>query len=189
MQDDFDAFEASYIRRHGHKPPRALNVKDPVTGDWKANKKRYCNTAEWEYEGWKAAKADIALPISDQPVGLSELKACPFCAGPAAILDDEGLPLILGCDSEACRVTPQVSKDSKEEAIAAWNTRQPERESVTLGIKEQDAAAYKLLDGYWKHPGTQILRESANIVTFQMAIRMLESLVQDYEIRRRRSDA
>jgi hypothetical protein len=55
MEECRKEFEADFIRRHGFKPPRALNVRNPVTGEWEAAPRLYCNTAEWEYEGFKAA--------------------------------------------------------------------------------------------------------------------------------------
>jgi Lar family restriction alleviation protein len=65
----------------------------------------------------------------------------------------------------------------------------PEREAVTLDVPELDFAVYKMLDGYWKHPKTHMSNDSANVVTFQMALRMLESLLETYELRRRGSHA
>lgn len=58
---------------------------------------------------------------------MSELKPCPFCGGEAVIAN---LPhaafgeWVVGCSRDnPCEIQPDVWRNSKAEAIEAWNTR------------------------------------------------------------------
>lgn len=63
-----------------------------------------------------------------QPV----LLPCPFCGGRAEIaeIETEDLPLWLGeCQEPPCEAVAPV-RPTRDEAIAAWNTRQPTQSDV-----------------------------------------------------------
>ena len=68
-----------------------------------------------------------------QPV----LLPCPFCGGRAEIaeIETEDLPLWLGeCQEPPCEAVAPV-RPTRDEAIAAWNTRQPiQRDDYTRGF-------------------------------------------------------
>jgi Lar family restriction alleviation protein len=76
-----------------------------------------------------------------QPV----LKPCPFCGGQAGIaeIETEDLPLWLGeCQEPPCEAVAPV-RPTRDEAIAAWNTRQPTQSdaaSFLANIREPSAA-------------------------------------------------
>src|SRR5438045_163717 len=54
----------------------------------------------------------------------SELLPCPFCGRRAAVLPtDDGEYRAYCWDWEACPVGPSVSYETKDQAIAAWNSR------------------------------------------------------------------
>ena len=67
---------------------------------------------------------------------MDELKPCPFCGAipnigkwKEAIDQSDTCPTAIECSSglEECRVQPGVCDWSREEAIAAWNRRTPEK--------------------------------------------------------------
>ena len=74
--------------------------------------------------------------------GQPALKPCPFCGGRAEIaeIETEDLPLWLGeCLEPPCEAAAPV-RPTRDEAIAAWNTRQP-TQSDALRERCLEAAA------------------------------------------------
>jgi Lar family restriction alleviation protein len=57
-----------------------------------------------------------------------KLKPCPFCGEQPIMRPWHGggpRKRMISCDSEFCRVSPQVTGETPKEAIASWNRRTP----------------------------------------------------------------
>lgn len=55
---------------------------------------------------------------------MGDLKPCPFCGAEATVGETQDGNWIAGCpDEDGCSACPTVDKDSRADAIAAWNTR------------------------------------------------------------------
>ena len=94
-----------------------------------------------------------------QPV----LLPCPFCGGRAEIaeIETEDLPLWLGeCQEPPCEAVAPV-RPTRDEAIAAWNTRQPTQSDalrdVLREVLEDEEA---LMDVTWRRRAFAALDQS-----------------------------
>ena len=64
-------------------------------------------------------------PAATTRIGSSALLACPFCGGPAEVLEENKFVQLvkIGCSNEKCAAQPEVSGVGGEMAIARWNRR------------------------------------------------------------------
>ena len=78
-------------------------------------------------------------PSPDKPI---ELKACPFCGGPAVAQRYRRRSWGAGCTSSECQhtLTAEAYGTSRQRAIAAWNTR-AEASQLAGVVGERIAAA------------------------------------------------
>ena len=92
---------------------------------------------------------------------MSELKCCPFCGG-EAYTDKIGKPLFtIRCTNINCYC--EISKNSLEDAISAWNTRTPMANIVEKLEELADNSNDHMYESYFdgKEDG---IREAINIV-------------------------
>ncbi len=80
-----------------------------------------------------------------------ELKPCPFCGGEAlAIQSWEGDAHDVGCFNGECIVEPHTWAETKDEAIAAWNTRAVDPAAIReAALREAAAVAEALAVKWW----------------------------------------
>lgn len=71
-----------------------------------------------------------------------ELKACPFCGGPAILLYGLEGEYAVGCSDDNCEFCGEDSRDNQK-VIAQWNTR-PIEDNLRLDLATKDAEIERL---------------------------------------------
>ena len=63
---------------------------------------------------------------------MSDLKPCPFCGNAASLFEDSNhsTAYLVECLADGCPASPNIWELDKATAIAAWNTRAPDWQSI-----------------------------------------------------------
>jgi hypothetical protein len=73
------------------------------------------------------------------------LLPCPFCGNPPKSGDGTyGYWLIFCSDENNCPAQPSVGHKTEAEAIAAWNTRQPQTDAIERALCEANGCVWDL---------------------------------------------
>jgi hypothetical protein len=89
------------------------------------------------------------------------LSPCPFCAGEAAIGTGRNYYFVLcpDCLASTNVILAESIMPTEDEAIAAWNTRQPTQSDALREENERLRAALKRIASGWPKP-MQLARET-----------------------------
>ena len=109
---------------------------------------------------------------------MSEIKLlhCPFCGGEASLCKIKDADLwIVKCWNRGCKMRPRTDEcESKEEAIAIWNTRKPMERIVERLEQKVDEHAnngqYFGADGWTDHEAKEVLQQK----TYEKAIEIVK---------------
>jgi hypothetical protein len=82
---------------------------------------------------------------------MEKLKPCPFCGSSDMVILDDGYSWIVDCASETCPASPQTLGATRDDALAAWNTRSEPVPTIPLSRLDEwvDDFNRQMLEDPW----------------------------------------